>query len=184
MQRDKDFKLAMVDVWTRLTTAYGNAFTSQYGDLEGQGFTDWSEALSHLSIERLLVGTANAAKLNQPFPPGLGEFMAICEASVQDQPAARRSDPRPSHAVAAIERAKQRALFGKPFAVCPTNGSNVADWSGDDEAALCDQVAKWDEESGLRGLCDLLDDYPFSSGTLNEKLGKGPGTRGGGRRLV
>ena len=187
MQRDNAYKLQMVDTWQRLTSAYGNAFVSQYGDLEGQGFKDWCMVLSHLQVERIQAGTDRTIRLNQAFPPGLGEFMAICEAvDVGERPAEPTPAPKqdkPRLSIMAIEQGKQRALCGKPFKLTSAPGHLQVDWSGEDEIALDEMISGWDPNTGLRGLCELLDDHQFSSGSLNQHLGKSKGTLCGGARV-
>jgi len=46
----------------------------------------------------------------------------------------------------------------------------IRNWTREDQTALERLVRQWTEDTGLDGLNELLDDYPFSSGTHREIL--------------
>jgi hypothetical protein len=74
--------------------------------------------------------------------------------------------------VIAIETTKQRALCGLAFKHATPKGRIIDNWTEEDARELQCLINQWDRATGLIGLCNLIDDYPFSDGTHNKVLAR------------
>jgi len=74
-------------VWTRLIDIYGHRFTSQHGQVGGDGFGTWCRDLNGLKKEdidhglHVLEGRVEKAYLHEEnaYPPNSIEFRSICK---------------------------------------------------------------------------------------------------------
>ena len=70
-----------------------------------------------------------------------------------------------------IEMAKQKALTGEVFGTQKKSDRLIMDWTGEDESALFDLIAKWDNTTGHAGINKLIDNHEFSGGKHFVKAG-------------
>jgi len=164
----------MIAAWKTLTGYYPQQFAA-YGDIGGPVFETWAEHLARYSPEVIAVAVRSIVRDEaSQHPPNLPKFERHCEAErdrierMRDRPGAPWQVPHES--VVRIEMAKQRALCGELAALAPKPARMIRNWTREDQTALERLVRQWTEDSGLEGLNDLLDDYPFSSGTHREIL--------------
>lgn len=150
---------------------YGRQWESSYGHVDGDVFPTWCDALAGLKPEKIKGGLDAVIAEGNQYPPNLIKFLRLCRTAPDASHKKYEPLPRPKtkYSVVRIERAKQRALTGQAFSVQPETGQLVMDWNADDEAALCDLLARWDDATGLEGLNILIDRYPFSQGTHESK---------------
>ena len=167
-------KQALVDTWRKLVAFYPQQCAA-YGDIGGAVFQEWEREL--VKFEPAVIQAATVAVLHDganEFPPNLPKFERHCEAErdrierTRDRPGAPWQVPHES--VVRIEMAKQRALCGELAQCAPKPARMIRNWTREDQGALERLVRQWTEDTGLDGLNELLDDYPFSSGTHREIL--------------
>lgn len=68
----------MERLWERMVETYGNAFTSQFGDIGETGFDTWVEGLADIPVEGIRRGFIKAVKSGSPYPPNLVTFRTYC----------------------------------------------------------------------------------------------------------
>lgn len=75
-----------------------------------------------------------------------------------------------------VESMKQKLLFGYCIGKSSSDREYTEDWEPSDTSALLQLVKQWDESTGHRGLCELIDNYQFSHGSINSTLKRPKGS--------
>lgn len=120
-------------LWERMTMMYGSPFTAQYG-LEDDG--TWAAVLGGITPEQLAHGLnacversmRNIKAGQRDYPPGAGEFRALCLIGFQAAPATAPE----VKALPDLRTVEQRMSWARPYiqtlkAACRAPGRRVMD---------------------------------------------------------
>ena len=171
-----DDSVKMKSIWLAMTAMYGPKFQQTFGPMGAEAYQLWKRNLSRITIDQAQWALDYFSKQDRQFPPTLGEFHSAClQTPKKKEPKALPSAPC-SRMVMMIESFKQHTLYGYCAGKTGGNREYTEDWEDSDTTALKALIKQWDKDTGHRGLCELIDNYQFSHGSINERLGKPKGS--------
>lgn len=68
----------MTALWKRMREYFGQTWTREYGEADGQAINAWSEALREFSEAQIARGVKWCQSWQGDWPPNLGEFRQMC----------------------------------------------------------------------------------------------------------
>lgn len=68
----------MTALWNRMTGFFGAAWVSSYGEVGGEGFKTWMDALGILTEDKIARGVKSCMEWTGDFPPNVAQFSKLC----------------------------------------------------------------------------------------------------------
>lgn len=89
----------MTALWNRMTGFFGAAWVSSYGEVGGEGFNTWMDALGILTEDKIARGVKSCMEWSGDYPPNVAQFTKLCMTS--------RPEEKPNYTERRIEQEKQ-----------------------------------------------------------------------------
>ena len=89
----------MTALWNRMTGFFGAAWVSSYGEVGGEGFNTWLDALGILTEDKIARGVKSCMEWTGEYPPNVAQFTKLCMTT--------RPEEKPNYTERRIEQEKQ-----------------------------------------------------------------------------